>query len=172
MKTLALILKITLFAAVMAFIGLMNGCTTAPNIGDGKLEPVTRTAVGLAATAAKVAAPEYAGAIDATKDKIVNMGEPEAVAAQMLTDAEYFAAAKRLGFDVTLTYYYKGSPCAAEDVAWEFATKRRHTGADITPPDAAAVEEAVSGESESDIDARFDTVAERLAERAAAKKAK
>ena len=158
MKQTTILSGLLSILAASSLLWFNSGCTTAPKIGDGKLEPATKTAVGLAANAAKIAAPEYAGAIDAAKDRIVGLGEPEAAAAQMLTDAEFFAAAKRLGFDVSLTYYYKGSPCAAEDVAWEFATKRRHTGAEITPPDAAAVQESVSGDAESDIDARLDAI--------------
>lgn len=157
MKQTTIVSGLLSIIAASAMLWLGSGCTTAPKIGDGKLEPATKTAVGLAANAAKIAAPEYAGAIDAAKDRIVGLGEPEAAAAQMLTDAEFFAAAKRLGFDVSLTYYYKGSPCAAEDVAWEFATKRRHTGADGTPPEDAAAED--------EIDARLDAAAERLAEK-------
>ncbi len=173
MKRTTLISVLLSIAAAMALLGLSMGCATVPKVGDGKLEPVTKTAVGLGASAAKIAAPEYAGAIDAAKDKIVNMGKaPAATADAMLTDAEFFAAAKRLGFGVSLVYRYKGAVVDGADVSWTWSADRSHTGADAVPPSAEEVSAAVSGESaeaESDIDARLDAAFERLAEKKKAK---
>jgi len=168
MKTVSA--AIAYFAALMAVCWFGAGCAT---VGDGKLEPGTKLAVGAAATAAKIAAPDYAGAIDAAKDKLVTMGEaPSATADAMLTDAQFFAAAKRLGFGVSLVYRYKGAVVDGADVSWTWSADRSHTGADAVPPSAEEVSAAVSGESaetESDIDARLDAAFEQLEARKKAK---
>ena len=188
MKTFVRINAVFSAIAAFALLGLSTGCATTSKIGDGKLEPGTKLAVGAAATAAKIAAPDYAGAIDAAKDKLVTMGEapsatadamlvtmgeaPSATADAMLTDAQFFAAAKRLGFGVSLVYRYKGAVVDGADVSWTWSADRSHTGADAVPPSAEEVSAAVSGESaeaESDIDARLDAAFERLAEKKKAK---
>lgn len=157
----------------LAMLALLSGCASNGKkiIGDGKLEPATKAAVKLGAAAAAVAAPEYAGAIKAAGDKLADMGSEE-VADAMLTDAEFFAAAKRLGFGVSLVYRYKGAVVDGADVSWTWSADRSHTGADAVPPSAEEVSAAVSGESaetESDIDARIDAAFERLAEKKKAK---
>lgn len=174
MKRTALLSGLLSIAAAIGLLWLSAGCATAHlkgKIGDGKLEPATKAVVGLGASAAKIAAPEYAGAIDAVKDKIVGMGE-ESTAERMLTDAEFFAAAKRLGFGVSLVYRYKGAVVDGADVSWTWSADRSHTGADAVPPLTEEVAAAVSGEStgsEADIDARLDAAFERIAEKKKAK---
>ena len=158
--------KTTVILVSIVALALLSGCATKGKIGDGKLEPAAKAAVKLGAAAAGVATPEYAGAIKAAGDKLANMGSEE-VAEAMLTDAEFFAAAKRLGFGVSLVYRYKGAVVEGADVSWTWSADRSHTGADAVPPSAEEVSAAVSGESseaESDIDARLDAAFEQLAE--------
>ena len=170
----------------LAMLALLSGCASNGKkiIGDGKLEPATKAAVKLGAAAAAAAAPEYAGAIKAAGDKLADTGSEEVagdkladmgseeVADAMLTDAEFFAAAKRLGFGVSLVYRYKGAVVDGADVSWTWSADRSHTGADAVPPSAEEVSAAVSGESaetESDIDARLDAAFEQLEARKKAK---
>lgn len=163
-KTIVILVSIVVLA-------LLSGCATKGKIGDGKLEPAAKAAVKLGAAAAGVAAPEYAGAIKAAGDKLANMGSEE-VAEAMLTDAEFFAAAKRLGFGVSLVYRYKGAVVDGADVSWTWSADRSHTGADAVPPSADEVEAAVEGtgaDPESGLDAEIDAAFERLAEKKKAK---
>ena len=157
--------------ASLVALALLSGCATKGKIGDGKLEPATKAAVKIGAAAAGVAAPEYAGAIKAAGDKLASMGAEE-VAGAMLTDAEFFAAAKRLGFGVSLVYRYKGAVVDGADVSWTWSADRSHTGADAVPPSADEVGAAVEGtgaDPESALDAEIDAAFERLAEKKKAK---
>lgn len=167
------------FVALSVLALVMTGCATAPlkgKIGDGNLEPVTKTAVGLAATAAKVAAPEYAGAIAATKDKIVNMGEPEAAAAKapgQYTEDEIDAIMKAAGYGYAYTVFMDG--VVIDDFS-RFSYRKQYiqtgTGADVDPVSmvlGAQIEAAEGDDAESDIDARLDAAFERLAEKKKAK---
>lgn len=149
---------------VLAIVQIGASCATKGILGDGKLEPMAKTAVGIGAAAASAVAPEYAGVIAAAKDKLVNMGGEEAAEA-MLTDAEFFAAAKRLGFGVSLVYRVAGVIVAGESVSWTWNIIRAHTGADAVPPSADEVADAVDGtgaEPVSDLDAEADALFDRI----------
>lgn len=155
-----------LFGLIVAIIA-GTGCATKGKIGNGELEPLTKTAINLGATAASVAAPEYAGAIKTVKDKLTGA---EATASAMLTDAEFFAWAKKMGFIVSLVYRVDGAIVAGETVSWTWNISRAHTGADSVPPSAEAVEEATA---DTGVDAQFDAAAAAYeAAQAAKKKAK
>lgn len=152
------------------------GCATKGKkvIGDGKLEPITKTAVGVAAAGAKIAAPEYAGVIDAAKDRIVAMGEPEASAKApgTYTQAEIDAIMKAAGYGYAYTVFMDG--VVIDDFS-RFSYRKQYiqtgTGADIDPVSMVlgTQVEAAGSDAEDDVDARLDAALERLSEKNKAK---
>jgi len=172
--TTTLISGILSALAAVCLLWLSSGCTSTPKIGGGKLEPVTKTAVGLAAAGAKIAAPDYAGAIDAAKDRIVNMGEPEAAAKApgQYTQAEIDAIMKAAGYGYAYTVFMDG--VVIDDFS-RFSYRKQYvqtgTGANIDPVSMVlgAQVEAAGSDAEEDVDARLDAALERLAEKKKAK---
>jgi len=164
MKTMRAFTTIAITAVLLA------GCATAPKIGDGKLEPTTKTALDIASGAAALAAPEYAELIQSVKGRLSSGGTE--TADSMLSDAEFFAIAKRLGFIVSLVYRVDGAIVPGESVSWTWAISRSHTGADAIPPSPEEVADLVdgAGETPDGIDARIDEAFERM--EAKSKKAK
>lgn len=138
-------------------IALLAGCASLGKVGDGKLEPTTKKAVSLAATAAGIAAPEYAGAIDAVRGRLA--GEAEAV-----EPTDIPALMEAAGFVRVYTVFFDG--IAINDhsrFSFREAWERSGTGATVSPSAMIPGAEAPAQEAESAIDARIDAAMERIA---------
>lgn len=128
----------TIFASIAYFVALMAvcwfgaGCAT---IGDGKLEPVTKSTAKAALTAASVAAPEYAAILRRIQSQIENYGE---TAKQ---------DDKLAGYSFTRTYFYDGSPVPDPSrITWVDKWEKTESAGKATPPaattNAVAVDDA------------------------------
>ena len=159
--------------ASLVALALLSGCATGGKkiIGDGKLEPAAKTAVSLGASAASLAAPQYAGPIQAVADKIVAMGEePKPATSEELVAAVMEAA----GYTKLYTVYMDG--IVINDFSrftYRRAWEQTGTGATVDPvamvESAAGTVPAIAEEPESALDARIDAAGEAIA---AKKKAK
>mgnify|MGYP001312021928 CR=1 FL=1 len=118
MKTVAA--AIAYFAVLMAVVWFGAGCAT---IGDGKLEPVTKSTAKAALTAASVAAPEYAAILRRIQTQIENYGENRA-------EVDPLA-----GFVFTRVYFYDGQPVPdPARITWVDKWEKTESAGDKTPP--------------------------------------
>ncbi len=122
------------FAVLMAVCWFGAGCAT---IGDGKLEPVTKSTAKAALTAASVAAPEYAAILRRIQTQIENYGENRA-------EVDPLA-----GFVFTRVYFYDGQPVPdPARITWVDKWEKTESAGKATPP--AATTNTVSADEADD----------------------
>lgn len=164
MKKIVNIIEILAVVAIVIIVAILcGGCASLGKVGDGKLEPTTKKAVAIAATAAGIAAPEYAGAIDAAKEKIIGMGETQAVA---VTEADIERIMRAAGYDYSYSCFFDGALIADKSrFSFEKRWFLKGTGATVDPAIMILGTPDAEPEAESEIDARIDAAMQRLAEK-------
>lgn len=121
MKTVAA--SIAYFAVLMAVCLFGSGCATLSKVGDGKLQPVTKSTAKAALTAASVAAPEYAAVLKRIQTQVENYGETKAEADRLA------------GFAFTRTYFLDGNPIPdPARLTWIDKWEKTESAGDKTPP--------------------------------------